>query len=185
MATANLLASPLVSADALSRRAMELGASIDRDFADREPVLVAVLQGALIFTADLMRAIRGHVQLACIGVSSYPLGTQREQIPVFTTDLNVDIRGRDVLVIEDIVDTGHTLRLILQRLQKESPASLSVATCLDKRVRREVDVPLRYIGFEVPPLFVVGYGLDYSGRYRNLPYVGVLSESAGGTSASG
>jgi hypoxanthine phosphoribosyltransferase len=177
MAFAPVVADSLISAEALSRRARELGAQIDRDFSGREPVLISVLQGAMVFTADLIRAIEGHVQLGSIGMSSYPTGTKREEIPVFTTELNVAVSGRDVVIVEDIVDTGHTLRMILDRLQRDRPASLAVATCLSKPSRRQVEVPLRYVGFEVPSVFVVGYGLDYSGRYRNLPYVGVLNES--------
>lgn len=177
MASAPLLAAPLIPAETLHQRAIELGAQIDRDFLGREPLLISVLQGAMVFTADLIRAIAGHVQLGSIGTSSYPTGTKREEVPVFTTDFNIDVSGKDVVIVEDIVDTGHTVRMILDRLQNDGPASLTVATCLSKPSRRLVEVPLRYVGFEVPPVFVVGYGLDYSGRYRNLPYVGVLSES--------
>jgi hypoxanthine phosphoribosyltransferase len=164
----------LIGAGALATRARELGAAIDQDFAGREPILVSVLQGALVFTADLMRGIRGHVQLTCAGMSSYPAGTERSGEPVLTADIQTEITGRDVIVVEDIVDTGHTVRALLDHLQMRAPASLAVATCLSKPARREVEVPLRYVGFEVPPLFVVGYGLDWSGCYRNLPYVGVL-----------
>jgi hypoxanthine phosphoribosyltransferase len=167
---------PLIDAAALASRSALLGAAIDRDYAGRVPVLIVVLQGALVFAADLMRRIQGHIELASIALSSYPMGTERSREPLLTSDLHVDIAGRDVIIIEDIVDTGHTLHLLLNHLQSRRPASLSVATCLNKPARREVDVPLRYVGFEVPPEFVVGYGLDCSGRYRNLPYVAVLAE---------
>ena len=177
MASAPFVGAPLITAETLNQRAKELGAQIDRDFFGREPVLISVLQGAMVFTADLIRSIEGHVQLGSIGMSSYPTGTTREEVPVFTTSLSVDVRGRDVVIVEDIVDTGHTVRMILDRLQGDGAASLTVATCLSKPSRRQIDVPVRYVGFEVPPVFVVGYGLDYGGRYRNLPYVGVLSET--------
>ncbi|MGI8550517.1 MAG: hypoxanthine phosphoribosyltransferase [Dehalococcoidia bacterium] len=168
------IAEVLISAEALKRRVKEIGAAIDRDFFGQEPVLVTILQGALVFAADLMRSIQQHLQLSSILVSSYPFGKQRAPEPQIVADLQIDIQGRHVILVEDIVDSGNTLRVLLDRLQQRNPASLSVATLLDKPSGRETSVPLRYIGFEVPAAFVVGYGLDYSGRYRNLPYIGAL-----------
>lgn len=166
----------LIDAEALAARAREIGAAIDRDYAGCEPVLVVVLQGALIFAADLMRGIGSHVQLGSVAISSYPTGTRATQPPSLTADLQLEITGRDVILVEDIVDSGRTIRALLDHLAERQPASICVASCLDKPARRKVEVPLRYVGFEVPPVFVVGYGLDYSGRYRNLPYVAVLGE---------
>ena len=166
----------LIPAEALAGRVRELGAAIDRDFAGQEPVLVTVLQGALVFAADLMRNIEHHLFLGSVLVSSYPAGTRRAGKPRLAADLQLRIAGRHVILVEDIVDSGHTVRTLLDRLQRRGPASLSVATCLDKPSGREVAVPLRYVGFEVPAKFVVGYGLDHSGRYRNLPYIGVLRD---------
>lgn len=172
------IAKVLISAHALAQRVHELGAAIDRDFAGQEPVLVTILQGALVFAADLMRTIQHHVLLGSVLVSSYPIGTERSKEPEIIADLQIDIRGRHVILVDDIVDSGHTLRALLNRLQRRDPASLSVAACLDKPSGRETPVPLRYVGFEVPDAFVVGYGLDHSGRYRNLPYIGLLRENA-------
>jgi hypoxanthine phosphoribosyltransferase len=167
--------SPLIDADALAARVAALGEQISRDYAGRQPLLVVVMHGALIFAADLMRRIRCHIDLACVAISSYPQGTERLLQPRFLNGVDVDVRGRDVIVVEDIVDTGRTISALLSHLQGLSPASVAVATCLDKPSQRKVEVPLRYVGFEVPSVFVVGYGLDYGGRYRNLPYVADLT----------
>lgn len=167
------IAAQLIPAAAIASRVREIGAEIDRDFAGLEPVLVTVLQGALVFAADLMRSIQQHVQLGSILVSSYPSGTRRGEARI-AAGLQVDIRDRHVILVEDIVDSGHTLRTLLDHLGQRGPASLSVAACLDKPSGREVEVPVRYVGFQAPAAFVVGYGLDHSGRYRNLPYIGLL-----------
>jgi hypoxanthine phosphoribosyltransferase len=167
------IAEILIPAEAIAGRVRELGAAIDSDFAGQEPVLVTVLHGALVFAADLMRSIEHHVQLGSILVSSYPTGTRR-RAPRLLADLQVDIAGRHVILVEDIVDSGYTLRALLQRLERRGPASLSVAAFLSKRSGREVEAPIRYLGFEAPAAFVVGYGLDHSGRYRNLPHIGIL-----------
>ena len=167
------VAEVLIPAAAIAERVREIGAEIDRDFGGQEPVLVTVLQGALVFAADLMRNIQHHVQLGSILISSYPTGTRR-RAPRLLADLQVDIAGRHVILVEDIVDSGCTVRALLQRLDLRGPASLSVAALLDKPAGREVEVPLRYVGFQAPDAFVVGYGLDHSGRYRNLPHIGML-----------
>jgi hypoxanthine phosphoribosyltransferase len=170
---------PLIAADALYERERQLGAEIDRDFAGLEPLLVTVLQGALVFTADLIRHIQGHIQLASVAMSSYPEGSLRLAAPRLRSDLDLDVSGRDIIIVEDIVDTGHTVRALIDHLSSGKPASVCVATCLSKPSRRAVDVPLRYVGFEVPDLFVVGYGLDWSGRYRNLPLVAAIEGPIG------
>lgn len=167
------IAEILIPAAAIAERVKELGAAIDRDFAGQEPVLVTVLQGALVFAADLMRSIQHHVQLGSILISSYPAGTER-RVPRLLADLQIDIAGRHVILVEDIVDSGYTVQALLHRLEQRGPASLSVAAFLHKPSGRQVEVPMRYVGFEAPAAFVVGYGLDHSGRYRNLPHIGIL-----------
>jgi hypoxanthine phosphoribosyltransferase len=169
------LAGTLIGAERLAVRAGELGAEIASDFHGREPVMVTVLQGALVFSADLIRHMTCHLELASIALSSYPFGSRRLDAPEVISDIDAEIIGRDVVIVEDIVDTGHTIRHVLDMLQARSPASMCVATCLSKPSRREVHVPLRYVGFEIPDLFVVGYGLDWSERYRNLPFVATLA----------
>jgi hypoxanthine phosphoribosyltransferase len=167
---------PILDAETLAERVAALGAAISRDYAGRLPLLVVVMHGALIFAADLMRCIRCHVEVACVALSSYPEGSERLPEPQFLSGADLDVHGRDLIVVEDIVDTGRTLALLLRHLESLAPASLAVAVCLDKPACREVDVPLQYVGFQVPPVFVVGYGLDYGGRYRNLPYLASLRE---------
>jgi hypoxanthine phosphoribosyltransferase len=171
---------PLIDAASLAARAEALGAEISADYQGRVPVLLVVMHGALVFAADLMRGIEAPVELASVAISSYPDGTQATQRPRLRHGLDPSLRGRDVIVVEDIVDTGHTLAVLLDAIEQLSPASVAVATCLDKPARRQVDVPLRYIGFEVPPVFVVGYGLDFAGHYRNLPYVARLRDTTAG-----
>ncbi len=139
------------------------------------PLLLVVMHGALVFAADLMRNIQSHMELCSVSVSSYPNGTEPSHEPRLQHSLDIDVRGRDVIIVEDIVDTGFTLALLLDQLRSRSPASVAVATCLDKPARRQAEVPLRYVGFQIPPVFVVGYGLDLDGRYRNLPYIASLS----------
>lgn len=171
------IAAILFSADEIARRVAELGAAITRDYAGRAPVLVFVMKGALVFIADLIRCVDLPLRLDFLVVSSYGAGTETGGVQI-VTDLRSDIRGEDVIVVEDIVDTGLTLQEVLGRLAARHPASLAVCTLLDKPARRRVPVELRYVGFHVPDEFVVGYCLDYAERYRNLPFIGVLKPEA-------
>jgi len=169
------IAEVLVSRAQIEQRTRELGAQITGDFADLNPVLVCVLKGALMFLGDLMRNMDMHFEVDFMAISSYG-GTRTESTGVvrILMDLATNIQGRHVLIIEDIVDTGRTLTYMLQSLQTRQPASLRVCTLLDKPARRQLSVPLTYVGFEIPDKFVIGYGLDFAEHYRNLPYVGVL-----------
>jgi hypoxanthine phosphoribosyltransferase len=164
----------LIPAEDLGSRVRELGRQIRDDYAGRTPMLVAVLKGAVVFLADLMRAIEAPCECDFIAVSSYGASTRSSGIVRLTKDLSVSIEGRDVLIVEDIVDTGRTLQYLLRNLETRQPRSLRVCALLDKAARREVPVPLDYVGFTIPDEFVVGYGLDYAGLYRNLSHVAVL-----------
>jgi hypoxanthine phosphoribosyltransferase len=167
----------LIPAADLTARVAELGRQIRGDYAGRTPMLVGVLKGAVVFLADLMRAIDAPCECDFIAVSSYGASTRSSGIVELTKDLSVPIEGRDVLIVEDIVDTGRTLAYLLRNLETRQPGTLRVCTLLDKVSRREVPVPLDYVGFTIPDEFVVGYGLDFAGLYRNLPYLGVLDAS--------
>jgi len=167
----------LIPASDLTARVGELGRQIREDYAGRTPMLVGVLKGAVVFLADLMRAIDAPCECDFIAVSSYGASTRSSGIVELTKDLSVPIERRDVLIVEDIVDTGRTLAYLLRNLETRQPRTLRVCTLLDKVSRREVPVPLDYVGFPIPDEFVVGYGLDFAGLYRNLPYLGVLDGS--------
>ena len=164
----------LIPAEDLGARVGELGRRIREDYAGRTPMLVGVLKGAVVFLADLMRAIEAPCEFDFIALSSYGASTRSSGIVELTKDLSASIEGRDVLIVEDIVDTGRTLAYLLRNLETRQPRSLRVCALLDKVTRREVPVPLDYVGFAIPDEFVVGYGLDYAGLYRNLPHVAVL-----------
>jgi hypoxanthine phosphoribosyltransferase len=168
----------LFSTDQVQKRVAELGRQISQDYAGTQPVLVGVLKGVLCFMGDLMRQISLPLSLEFMAISHF--GTNGADGVRITKDLDGDIQGRHVLVVEDVVDTGMTLNYLLNYLSTRKPASLAVCTLLDKRVRRLVDVPIRYVGFEVPDEFLVGYGLDYLERNRNLPFIGVLKPEAKG-----
>ena len=159
----------LFTASEIERRVNELGAEIARDYAGKEPLLVGVLKGVTCFMADLMRHISLPLSVDFMAISSYD-GDRSGAVRI-VQDLSENIEGRDVLVVEDIVDTGMTLNHLMRQLRARGPASLRVVALLDKRVRRLVDVPLDYVGFEVPDEFVVGYGLDHAQRFRNLPFI--------------
>ncbi len=161
----------LFDQEQVQARVRELGEQVSLDYAGKEPVLVGVLRGVVVFMADLMRMIDLPLQIEFMEISHY--GEREESIDVIR-DVMTELKGRHVLVVEDIVDTGLTLRYLLEHLEAKGPASLKVCTLLDKSVRRMADIPIEYVGFEVPDEFVIGYGLDYGGRYRNLPYIGVL-----------
>lgn len=165
----------LIDADRIRRRTAELGSQITQDYAGKRPVLVGVLTGALVFMADLMREIDLPVEAYMMAASSYD-GTESVGSVDIIKPLDADISGRDVILVEDIVDTGITLERLLRELQAERPASLEVCALLDKPSRHKADIPTpRYIGFEIADEFVVGYGLDYNELYRNLPYIAVLT----------
>jgi hypoxanthine phosphoribosyltransferase len=163
----------LVSAEQLAAKVRSLGARIRRDYAGREIVLVGVLKGAFIFMADLARAIELPVTCDFLRVSSYR-GTESTGSVRFEFDLTQSIEGKHVILVEDIVDTGITAAAVLAQLQAKQPASLALCALMRKPSREKVAVPIDYLGFTIPDQFVVGYGLDYDGRYRNLPYLGVL-----------
>lgn len=165
---------PLFTREQIAERVRAIGAEIRRDYAGRNPLLVSVLKGACIFTSDLMREIDMPLGIEFIAISSYG-GAMRSSGEVrIVKDLDVAVEGRDILVIEDIVDTGLTLSYLLNTLHTRGAASVKLAALLDKHERREREVTIDYLGFQIPDAFVVGYGLDYAERYRNLPYVAVL-----------
>jgi hypoxanthine phosphoribosyltransferase len=164
----------LVSADELQRRVGELGEQISRDYAGRSLLLVGVLKGAVFFLSDLMRFIDIPVELDFMAVASYGSATDSSGVVRILKDLETPIEGRDVLIVEDIVDSGLTLQYLMRNLGSRNPRTLEVCALLTKPERRKVDLPTRYVGFEIPDRFVVGYGLDYDEHHRNLPFVAVL-----------
>lgn len=163
----------LISQGELERRVKALARAIERDYADRDLMIVPLLTGTVMFLADLIRHLTLPLRLDFMGVSSYGQGTTSGRL-VITKDLRLDVRHRDVLIVDDILDTGRTLRRVLQMLGRLRPRSLRVCVLLDKKARRVEPVEADYVGFEIPDEFVVGYGLDFAERYRNLPFVGVL-----------
>jgi hypoxanthine phosphoribosyltransferase len=165
----------LISEDQLAGRIAELGAEISKDYVDKYPMVIGVLKGVVFFLADLLRVIRIPVEVDFIAVSSYSHETRDKGIVRLVKDLEIPINGRHVLFVEDVVDTGLTLNYLLQNLKSREPASLEVCALFNKPRRRLIDLPLRYVGFELPDRFVVGYGLDYREKYRNLPFVGLLN----------
>src|SRR5205814_5285789 len=150
------------------------GADVSIDYADKDLLLVGVLKGAVFFMADLMRRLTIPCEVDFMAISSYGASTDSSGVVRILKDLDINIEGRDVLVVEDIIDSGLTLSYLMRNLESREPASLAVCALLTKPARREIDVPVRYVGFEIPNRFVIGYGLDFGERYRNLPYVGVL-----------
>jgi hypoxanthine phosphoribosyltransferase len=163
----------LITEEQLARRIKILARAIEKDFRGRELVVVALLNGTVMFLADLIRHLNLPLRLDCIGVSSYGLGTESGEL-IFTKELRVDVRGRDVLLVDDILDTGKTLSRVLPKLQALKPRRIKTCILLDKPSRRVAKVKVDYTGFTIPDFFVVGYGLDFAERYRNLPFVGVL-----------
>ena len=165
---------PLITAEEIEAKLAEMGGRITKDYQGKDLLLVGVLRGAFMVMADLAR----HIDLACefdfMAVSSYGASTQTSGVVRILKDLDEEIAGRDVLVVEDIIDSGLTLSYLMRNLRARKPASLEVVTLMTKPDRREIDVPVRYVGFEIPNRFVIGYGLDFAERYRNLPYVAVL-----------
>lgn len=161
----------LLSEQQLRERIGELGAEITRDYADREPLLVCVLKGAFVFMADLARAIDLPIEFDFMAVSSYGNATKTSGVVRIVKDLDIDLTGRDVIVVEDIIDSGLTLSYLRKNLRSRGPASLEVCALLVRAGRQAADLDLKYVGFEIPPDFVIGYGLDVAERYRNLPYL--------------
>jgi hypoxanthine phosphoribosyltransferase len=168
----------LVQRDDLAHRVRALGAEISADYAGREPLLVCVLKGAVFFLSDLMRSLEVPCQVDFMAVASYGSQTETSGIVRILKDLDAPIAGRDVVIVEDIVDSGLTLQYLLRALRAREPASLEVCALLTKPERRKVDLPIRYVGFEIPNRFAVGYGLDHAERFRNLPYVAALERNA-------
>jgi len=166
----------LIEQNTLAARVAELGAEVSADYEGRDLLLIGVLKGAVFFMADLMRHLTVPCEVDFMAISSYGDATDSSGIVRILKDLDINIEGRHVLVVEDIIDSGLTLSYLMRNLESREPASLEVCALLTKPERREIDVPVRYVGFEIPNKFVVGYGLDFAERYRNLPYVGVLDE---------
>jgi hypoxanthine phosphoribosyltransferase len=163
----------LITDEQIARRVRTLAREIERDFRGREMVVVSLLNGTVMFLADLIRHLNLPLRLDFIGVSSYGAGTESGEL-VFTKELRLDVRGRDVLLVDDILDTGKTLSRVLPKLCALKPRRIKICVLLDKPSRRVEKVKADYIGFQIPDFFVVGYGLDFAERYRNLPFVGVL-----------
>jgi hypoxanthine phosphoribosyltransferase len=170
--------SVVISKEQIDERVREMGAEISRDYAGETLLLVAVLRGAALFLADLSRAVDVPVEIDFMAVSSYGSSTKSSGVVRILKDLDEQIEDRHVLVVEDIIDTGLTLKYLLKNLASRKPASLEVVTLLSKEGKQRVPISCKYTGFSVPDEFVVGYGLDFAERYRNLPYIGVLKPSA-------
>jgi hypoxanthine phosphoribosyltransferase len=168
----------LIDTDALRARVAELGGEISADYEGRDLLLIGVLKGAVFFMADLMRKLTIPCEVDFMAISSYGASTDSSGVVRILKDLDINIEGRHVLVVEDIIDSGLTLSYLMRNLESREPATLEVCALLTKPERREIEVPVRYVGFEIPNRFVIGYGLDFGERYRNLPYVAVLSDDA-------
>jgi hypoxanthine phosphoribosyltransferase len=166
----------LIDSDNLRARIVELGEEISAHYAGQDLLLIGVLKGAVFFMADLMRRLTVPCEVDFMAISSYGAQTDSSGVVRILKDLDINIEGRNVLVVEDIIDSGLTLSYLMRNLESREPASLEVCALLTKPARREIDVAVRWIGFEIPNRFVIGYGLDFAERYRNLPYVGVLSD---------
>ncbi len=164
----------LIGEEEIRKRVQELGEEISRDYEGKVPTLVSILKGGIIFLSDLVRSLTILHEIDFMSVSSYDGGTESSGVVRILADLSINIEGRDVIIVEDIVDTGLTLDYIRHILLARHPRSLRICTLLDKRARRRIEVPLDYVGFEIPDAFVIGYGLDYGEKYRNLPYIAIL-----------
>ncbi|MEV4423073.1 hypoxanthine phosphoribosyltransferase [Patulibacter sp. NPDC049589] len=168
----------LIQADELQARIADLGVEISRDYEGREILIVCVLKGAVLFVADLMRQLTVPCEVDFMAVSSYGSATRSSGVVRILKDLDGSIEGKNVLIVEDIIDSGLTLQYLMRNLRSRGPASIEVCSLLTKPSRREVEVPIRYTGFELPDRYAVGYGLDLAQRYRNLPYVAALTDAA-------
>ena len=167
---------PLFSSEQIQTRISELGAEIARDYAGRNPLLLGVLKGAVIFLSDLMRAVDLRLGVEFMAISSYGEATRSSGEVKIVKDLDVPIEGRDILIVEDIVDTGLTLSYLMANLRSRGAESVKLAALLNKQERRIREVQIDYLGFTIPDAFVVGYGLDFAERYRNLPYIAVIKD---------
>jgi hypoxanthine phosphoribosyltransferase len=167
----------LIDEASLQERIAALGEEISADYADRDLLLIGVLKGAVFFMSDLMRHLTIPCEIDFMAISSYGASTDSSGVVRILKDLDINIEGKDVLVVEDIIDSGLTLSYLIRSLEAREPASLEICALLTKPERREIEVPVRYVGFDIPNRFVIGYGLDFAERYRNLPYVGVLDPS--------
>lgn len=163
----------LYSMEELQKRIKEVGEQISKDYEGKEIVIVSVLKGAIFYTVDLVKNITTDVVIDFMKVSSYE-GTESTGVITIKQDLGIDIEGKHVLIVEDIIDTGRTLRVLREELLKRKPASLKITTLMDKKERREVELDADYVGFTIPNKFVVGYGFDIDDKYRNIPYVGYI-----------
>jgi hypoxanthine phosphoribosyltransferase len=177
VATDDAIGEVLVTEEDLQRRVAELGAEVSRDYEGRAPLLVAILKGAVPFLADLMRQMTIDCELDFMAVSSYGSTTDSSGVVRILKDLDAPIADRDVLIVEDIIDSGLTLHYLLRNLEARGPKSVEVCALLTKPERRRVDLPVRYVGFEIPNEFAIGYGLDHGERFRNLSYVAALREN--------
>jgi hypoxanthine phosphoribosyltransferase len=170
----------LMSEETLRKRVQELGDAISRDYAGKEILMVGVLRGAFVFMADLARAITIPLAIDFMAVSSYGASTSSSGVVRIIKDFDENVEGKHILIVEDIIDSGLTLKYLYNQILSRKPASVKICTLLDKPERRKADVPVDYNGFSIPDAFVVGYGLDYAERYRNLPYIGILKPSVYG-----
>ena len=175
-----LIGEVLISEDELQHRIGELAAEVSRDYEGRPPLLVAILKGAVPFLADFMRKLDVPCELDFMAVSSYGSSTDSSGVVRILKDLDASISGRDVLIVEDIIDSGLTLHYLLKSLRAREPASIEVCALLTKPERRRVETPIKYVGFEIPNKFVIGYGLDHEERFRNLSYVAVMRQNPQG-----
>jgi hypoxanthine phosphoribosyltransferase len=166
----------LIDEETLRARIAELGREVSADYAGRDLLLGGVLKGAVFFMADLMRHLTIPCEIDFMAISSYGASTDSSGVVRILKDLDINVERRDVLVVEDIIDSGLTLSYLMRNLEAREPVSLEICALLTKPARREIDVAVRYVGFEIPNRFVIGYGLDFAERYRNLPYVGVLAQ---------
>ena len=167
----------LVREEQLKAKVAELGAQISRDYAGKNLVLVSILKGSVVFMADLMRAITIPARIDFMATSSYGSGVKTSGVVKIVKDLDLELKGYDILIVEDILDSGKTLSYLMELLQARGPKSIQICTLFDKPDRREVEVRPTYVGAQIPDAFIVGYGLDYDEKYRNLPFVGVLKPS--------
>ena len=167
----------LISEEELAKKVQEIGAQISKDYEGKNLMMVSVLKGSVVFMADLMRAVTVPAEIDFMSVSSYGSGAKTSGVAKIIKDLDIELAGRDLLIVEDILDSGLTLSYIKKILMERGPRSIKICTLLDKPERRKADIFADYSGFEVPDEFVVGYGLDFAEKYRNLPYIGVLKPS--------
>ena len=173
----NVIEKVLFSEEELKTRIKELGTEIGREYAGKKPLMIGILKGSVMFFADLLREIEGDLEIDFMAISSYGNGVKSSGEVKMIKDLDHKIEGKDVIIVEDIVDSGYTMKYLTAVLSARNPASIRICTLLDKPSRRETDVRVDYKGFEVGDEFVVGYGLDYAGLYRNVPFIGILKRS--------